>query len=102
LRVIKYLETELGAKDSERMQWYHHWLSEGFNAAEVVLAKQSSKYCFTEAPSVADICLVAQVYNANRFNFDLADYPEIRRINELCLNLVAFQRAIPENQPDAN
>ncbi len=85
-----------------RMTWYHHWLREGFNGIETILANSHSEYCFTSFPGAADICLVAQVYNANRFGFELSPYPEIRRINQLCLEHPAFKAAIPENQPDAD
>lgn len=103
LRVLGYLGDTLGADEEARLAWYHHWIRQGFEAIESELAASSATgdCCHGDAVSLADICLVPQVYNARRFELDLAPYPTIRRIEGHCLGLDAFDRARPENQPGA-
>lgn len=102
LRVLKYLTGELGVSDDDKLGWYHHWVHEGFAALERMLGDgPEGTYCHGDAVTLADVCLVPQVFNANRFGMDLAAYPRIRGINEACLALPAFERARPGNQPDA-
>lgn len=102
-RILKYLEKDLGADEAARNQWYRHWIIEGFNALEKLLANNpaTGKFCHGDQPTLADICLVPQVFNAKRFSVDLASYPAIRRINDQCLTLKAFADAAPEKQADA-
>ena len=101
-RVLRYLEHELGVDDARRDRWYRHWISEGFRAIEPQLAARASgAYCFGEAPTLADVCLVPQVANARRVNMDLGPYPRISAINDACLAHPAFDLARPENQRDA-
>ena len=100
-RVMQYLEAELGLDQAARDTWYAHWIREGFEAIEKQLAERPAKYCFGETPTLADVCLVPQVANARRVKLDLAPFPRIRAVNEACLALPAFDRARPENQPDA-
>jgi len=104
LRVYQYLMSDMGVSEQGKLTWYHHWLAQGFRGLELRLASSSNtgQCCFGDVPSMADICLIPQVYNANRFEFPLDDYPTIQRINEHCLNLPAFSQARPEQQPDAN
>ncbi len=103
LRVLRYLEREFNTPQVERERWVRHWIELGFTALEEMLSTNPStgEYCEGDTPSVADICLVPQVYNAQRFAMDLANFPTIRRINDACLALTAFDRARPERQPDA-
>ena len=101
LRVLKYLSNDIGVSDEQRQTWYEHWIKVGFSATEKRLSVSQTKYALTDYPSVADIYLVAQVYNAHRFNCEMSPYPRINEVNALCLELSAFQSAIPENQPDA-
>ncbi|MDE2235741.1 MAG: maleylacetoacetate isomerase [Gammaproteobacteria bacterium] len=103
LRVLKYLEKELATDDAAREQWYHHWVVEGFTALENLLASNpaTGEFCHGNTPSLADICLVPQVFNAKRFSVDLSAYPTIQRINSRCLALKAFSDAAPEKQADA-
>jgi len=97
LRVLKYLVDEFKLTEDQKMQWYRHWLSKGLQALESLLSGQDSKYCFTEMPSMADICLVAQLYNARRFECPLDDYPHLLSVDEHCQQLEAFKKAYPTN-----
>lgn len=103
LRVLNYLTQTLGVSDEQRLAWYRHWVGEGFRAIEAMLAgsKETGRFCHGDAPTLADVFVVPQVFNANRFSADMAPFPTIRRINDACLGLPAFDRARPENQPDA-
>lgn len=104
LRVYTFLMNEMGVDEKGKMKWYFHWLKQGFTSLEARLAKNSKTglCCFGDTPSLADICLVPQVFNAVRFEFDLQPYPVIQRINQHCLSLPAFAQARPEVQPDAH
>ena len=103
LRVIKYLEHQLALDQTARENWMRHWIEEGFRALEMMLADDlaTGAYCHGEAPTMADACLIPQIYSAKRFNVDMTPYPTIMRINEQCLSLPAFDAARPERQPDA-
>jgi maleylacetoacetate isomerase len=103
LRVMQYLESEFNAPKLERESWTKHWIEEGFKAIEALLADNHATgvYCEGDEPSLADVFLIPQVYNARRAAVDLAPFPMIRRIDENCLKLTAFESARPENQPDA-
>ena len=103
LRVLKYLVNELGVSEEQKTAWYHHWISEGFTALEAMLSKsnETGQYCHGNTPGLADACLIPQLYNAHRFNVDMNAFPTIKRIEEACLELKAFQDARPELQGDA-
>lgn len=102
LRVLKYLKHELDVNDDTKMKWYFHWLGLGFDAMESLLqSHQEGPYCFGEKPTLADVCLIPQVYNALRFEFSLEKYPLIHKIHQHCSRQSAFIKALPENQPDA-
>ena len=103
LRVQQYLERELGATQAQREGWTRHWIGKGFEAIERVLADSpaTGEFCEGDRPTIADCCLVPQVYNARRFNLDMAVFPTISRIDAACQVLEAFQAARPERQPDA-
>jgi len=103
LRVMQYLEREFNTPQVERDRWTQHWIREGFKAFENLLADNPStgEYCEGDEPSMADICLVPQVYNAKRWSVDMAPFPLIQRICAACMKLDEFERARPENQPDA-
>lgn len=103
LRVLKWLKEHLGADEGQRNQWYRHWIAEGFAALEALLGDNpaAGRYCHGDSPTLADLCLVPQVYNAIRYECDLEPYPAIRRINAACMELEAFRGAAPEAQPDA-
>ncbi|TMP31781.1 maleylacetoacetate isomerase [Pseudoalteromonas rubra] len=99
LRVLKYLSNELSVSDEQKNTWYQHWVIEGFKKLEVMLGDDA--FCFGDTPTLADVCLVPQVYNALRFKVDMSEFPKIARIYEHCNTLSAFIEAAPENQPDA-
>jgi maleylacetoacetate isomerase len=99
LRVLKYLSQELNVDDEQKNTWYRHWVIEGFKKLEAMLGE--SEFCFGDKPTLADICLVPQVFNALRFKVDMTPYPKIAAIYERCNQLKAFSDAAPENQPDA-
>ena len=103
LRVLQYFEREWNVPQPERDAWVRHWVEDGLRAAEAMLADHPSTGVFCEGniPSLADCCLVPQVYNARRFGVDMDMYPTIQRIEAACLALPAFDAARPENQPDA-
>lgn len=103
LKVLKYLVRELDVDNDAKLSWYRHWITEGFDALETMLTSGagSGEFCHGDTPTLADICLVPQVFNAERFECDLSAYPTIRRIAERCNTLQAFQKAAPGEQPDA-
>lgn len=106
LRVLQYLEGTLALDDEQKRDWVHHWIDTGFKAVEEKLLAHRKHYgecifSISSSPSIVDICLVPQVYNALRFGVDIARYPTIRAIVSACNELPAFERAKPENQPDA-
>ena len=100
LRILKYLQNDMQQSDEDKITWYKHWINTGFNALEQKLAKH--KYCCGDQPTIADICLVPQVFNALRFKIDMDAYPKISKIYESCNQLKPFTDAAPENQPDAS
>ena len=103
LAVLQFLGTEMGAdKDAVNVTWYQHWIYEGFNALEALLANDSAtgKFSHGDTPGLVDICIVPQVFNAQRYECDLARYPTIMRIFETCMKLDAFDSAQPLKQPD--
>lgn len=102
LRVQKYLINEMGVDEEQKQQWYQHWVATGFNGLETRLAKSAGEFCVDDTLSMADICLIPQVYNAHRFNCPMDNYPTINRINTACLRLDVFTSAAPHLQPDAH
>jgi maleylacetoacetate isomerase len=102
-RVLAYLTDTLKVTDEQKNAWYRHWVTVGFAGLEKRLAteKETGKFCHGDTPGFADITLVPQVANANRFKADLTPFPTIRRINDECLKLEPFRKAMPANQPDA-
>jgi maleylpyruvate isomerase len=102
LRVLNYLSSTIGVSEEQRLGWYRHWTELGLSAFEALLAAGGTgAFCHGDSPTMADLCLVPQVYNANRFNVDLAPYPNIGRIDATCRALPAFAAAAPERQADA-
>lgn len=102
LRVLKYLRGELKLDDAAVNQWYSHWIAEAFAPLETLAERWSGgRYCFGDTVSVADVCLVPQIYNARRFNCDLTAYPTLARIGAGLESEPAFASAAPSLQPDA-
>ena len=103
LRVLQYLERELKVDEDTKATWYRHWITLGFTALESMLANSpdTGTFCHGNTPGLADCCLVPQLANSRRFATPLEAFPTIRRIEEACLALPAFQRAAPALQPDA-
>jgi maleylpyruvate isomerase len=103
LRVLRYLVKQAGLSEEAKNAWYVHWVAEGFEALEAHLdgSGDTGRFCHGDAPTIADCFLVPQVFNAMRFNIDLAPYPTIARIEEACRALPAFVAAHPAQQGDA-
>lgn len=103
LRVQQYLAGEFGADDAAKRAWMHKWMGAGFDALERMLAgdARTGACCHGDEPTLADLCLVPQVFNARRFGLDLAPFPVIARIEAHCSGLPAFRDAAPERQADA-
>ena len=98
LRVLKYLKGELGHSQEEVDAWYRHWIVEGLGALEQMAARRSGGFLFGDAPTMADVCLVPQLYNARRFDVPLDDYPTLLRADENASKLDAFALAHPDRQ----
>lgn len=103
LRVLKHLKAELGHEDADVNRWYAHWVAQGLAALETWSEKYSGDglHLYGSAVSVADVCLVPQMYNARRFNLDLHAYPRLVAADEHLRSLPSFAQAAPELQPDA-
>jgi maleylacetoacetate isomerase len=102
LRVLKYLKHTLAVQEEAKNAWYRHWVCVGLAAIEAHLARDADtgRFCHGDTPTVADCCLIPQVFNAQRFAVDLGPYPTIARIDAACTELPAFAAAHPERQPD--
>lgn len=98
LRVLNRLKEQFNPSETQIMEWYHHWLKTGFDAFETQLQsiKRNTPFCFGHRASLADLCLIPQVFNAKRFHFAMDDYPLINEINAHCLTMEVFQNAAPE------
>ena len=103
LRVLKYLKHTLRVENDAKDAWYRHWVDTGFATLETHLAsdERTGKLCFGDEPTLADACLIPQVFNAQRFNVDTSKYPTIQRIYDHAMQIDAFARAAPGVQPDA-
>ena len=102
-RVLGYLSDTLGVTEVQRNAWYRHWVETGLAAVEAMLARdpRTGTCCHGDAPTVADIFLVPQIFNAQRFAARLDHVPTLMRIHEHCLSLPAFAKSVPALQPDA-
>jgi len=102
LRVLQHLKRALGQSQERIDNWYRHWIADGLAKLEAELARPGTgKFCHGDAPSMADCCLVPQIFNAKRYNSELTPYPVTMRVFENCMKLEAFDRAQPAKQPDA-
>ncbi|WP_078085789.1 maleylacetoacetate isomerase [Microbulbifer mangrovi] len=101
LRVLKYIQAELGASDTQKVEWIRHWITGGFQALETQLDGQGGVFAGGDTPGLFECCLIPQIYNAERFGVALDAYPRIEAIAKACAELPAFEKARPENQPDS-
>ncbi len=102
LRVLKYLVKELKLDDEAKNAWYRHWVRDGMLAFERQLAQHpAGRFCYGDTPTLADCCLVPQIFNGRRFDCDFSDLPRSMAAFEACMALDAFQRAQPSQSPDA-
>jgi maleylpyruvate isomerase len=103
LRVLGYLSKELHVSESATVEWYRHWVDLGFEALETQVAQSRGlgQFCHGETPTMADCCLVPQIFNARRFGCDLSRFPTLIAIEQSCNELPAFRKAAPDCQPDA-
>ena len=103
LRVLKHLRREFKLDEEAINAWYRHWIADGLQKLEGDLCRGApdSRYCYGDVPGMADCCLVPQIFNAQRYQCDLAPFPRVMRIFEQCMALDSFQRAQPSRQADA-
>jgi maleylpyruvate isomerase len=102
-RILQTLRKQFGANEDAINAWCGHWISEGFDAYEALIAadKTRGRFSFGDTPTLADVYLIPQVESARRFKVDLTKWPQIMAVEKACLELEAFQKAAPEQQPDA-
>ena len=103
LRVLQHLKRALGQNEEQVNAWYRHWIGDGLAKfeADLVNGKTAGKFCYGDTPTMADCCLVPQVFNAQRYKCDTTPYPTVMRVFSACMKLDAFDRAQPAKQPDA-
>lgn len=102
LRVLQHLRRALGQNDEQVNAWYRHWIGDGFQKLEAELTRGATgRFCHGDAPTMADCCLVPQVFNAQRYQCDTSPYPTVMRVFAECMTLDEFDRAQPSKQPDA-
>ena len=100
LRVLQHLKRAVAQSEEQVNAWYRHWIADGLAKLEADLDSKS-KFAYGQAPTMADCCLVPQIFNAKRYNCELGAYPKTMRAFEQCMQLEAFDRAQPAKQPDA-
>nr|WP_315391743.1 maleylacetoacetate isomerase [uncultured Duganella sp.] len=103
LRVLKYIKGQMAQTEEVKLEWQRHWQRTGLATLESLLAgdARTGVYAHGDTPTIADCCLVPQVFNAERVEIDMAPYPTVMRIHAACAALPAFQQAHPSRQPDA-
>ena len=101
LRVLQHLKRALNQSEDQVNAWYRHWIADGLAKLEAELASSKGRFCHGDTPTMADCCLVPQIFNAKRYQSDLAPYPQTMRVFEACMQLEAFDHAQPSKQPDA-
>ncbi len=101
LRVLRYLVRDLKVSDDDKNRWYRHWVETGLEVVERQLAARPGTYCHGDTPTLADCCLVPQIFNAQRFECRLDHVPNVMRVFAACMALPAFEDTRPEKCPDA-
>ena len=101
LRILKYLTGELGVANDAKDEWYRHWVIDGLTALEALAAPRAGNFLFGDAPTLADICLIPQLYNARRFAVSILPFPTLRRVDETASAHPAFAAAHPDRQAAA-
>jgi maleylacetoacetate isomerase len=102
LRTLRHLKQALGRSDEEVNAWYRHWIADGLAKLEAELHQAGTgRYAHGDTPGMADCCLVPQIFNAKRYQCELAPYPTVMRVFDACMQLDAFTSAQPDKQPDA-
>jgi maleylpyruvate isomerase len=102
LRTLQYLRNSLGQDEEGVKSWYRHWIADGLAKLEADLRRgKQGIFSHGDSPTLADCCVVPQVFNAKRYDSDLAPYPSVMRVFDACMKLDAFDRAQPGKQPDA-
>jgi maleylacetoacetate isomerase/maleylpyruvate isomerase len=101
LRVLRFLTQDLKLSEDDKNRWYRHWVETGLEVVEHELSRHPATYCHGEQPTLADIALVPQVFNAQRFNCRLDHVPNVLRVHQACMALAAFEQTRPEHCPDA-
>ena len=101
LRVLRYLVHDLKLSEDDKNRWYRHWVETGLEVVERQLAAQPARYCHGDLPTLADVTLVPQVFNAQRFDCRLDHVPQVMRVFDACMALDAFEKTRPEACPDA-
>ena len=102
LRTLQYLKRQLGQNEEQVNAWYRHWIADGLAKFEADLTRaKEGRFCQGDTPTMADCCLVPQIFNARRYDCELSAYPRTMRVFEECMKLEAFDRAQPAKQPAA-
>jgi len=101
LRVLRFLVRDLKVSDADKDRWYRHWVETGLEVVERQLLARPGRYCHGETPTLADCCLVPQIFNAQRYKCRTDHVPNVMRVFEACMALPAFDRTQPSQCPDA-
>jgi maleylacetoacetate isomerase/maleylpyruvate isomerase len=102
LRVLRYLVRDLKVSEDDKNRWYRHWVETGLETVERQLQDaRTGRFCHGDAPTLADVCLVPQIFNAQRFGCRLNHVPAVMRVHAECMTLPAFEQTQPSNCPDA-
>lgn len=102
LRTLRHLKNSLGQSEQQLNGWYRQWVADGLAKLEAELQNPGTgQFCHGQTPTIADCCLVPQIFNAKRYQCELGAYPAVMRVFDACMQLDAFVRAQPDKQPDA-
>lgn len=101
LKVLKYLRDPMGHSKEEIGDWYRHWINLNFGALETLVSKHGKGYCYGDKVTMADCFFIPQIWNARRFDADLSAFSNLLEIEAVLYKLEAFDKALPENQEDA-